>query len=148
MTDRLSGLVLLVFALWFGALAWRLPQSFFSDPVGSRTFPLIVAVFLTPLALYLMLRPSSGKVAWPPRASLLPLALTVVILLAYAWLLQPLGFLVATFLAFAALALVFRAPLARALLASLVTTLALYGLFDRLLELYLPTGELLGRWFG
>ena len=99
MTDRLSGLVLLAFALWFGVLAWRLPQSFFSDPVGSRTFPLVIAVFLVPLALLLMLRPSSGAVAWPPRSSLLPLALTVIILLAYAWLLQPLGFLVATFLA-------------------------------------------------
>lgn len=148
MTDRLSGLVLLLFAIWFGISAWRLPQSFFSDPVGSRTFPLMVAFFLAPLAIYLMFRPSSGRVAWPPRESWPSLVVTVVTLLVYAWLLKPLGFLLSTFLAFTALALVFRAPLLRALLASLIATVALYGLFDRLLALYLPTGELFGRWFG
>jgi putative tricarboxylic transport membrane protein len=145
-TDRITGVVLLTFALWFGVVAWRLPTSFFSDPVGSRTFPLVIAAFLAPLAVYLMLRPTALAVAWPPRPVRPALVGALLTLIVYALLLEPLGFIPATVLAFSALALTFRAPPLRGLLAAVLTTVALYFMFGHLLELYLPAGEWLERW--
>jgi putative tricarboxylic transport membrane protein len=148
MTDRLSGFTLLVFSVWFGILAWRLPTSFFSDPVGSRLFPLGVAVFLAPLALYLLLRPSPVDSSWPDRATWPSLAVALVTLVAYAWMLEPLGFIMATVISFQLLALVFQAPFWKGLLASVLTTLVLFVLFGQLLELYLPPGRIFRGWFG
>ncbi|CAN5712536.1 tripartite tricarboxylate transporter TctB family protein [soil metagenome] len=147
MTDRLSGLVLLAFSLWFGVLAWNLPRSFFSDPTGSRAFPLALAVLLTLLALHLLLRPSHTLVVWPDRAAWPALGITIVTLIAYALLLEPLGFVVATVIVFTALALVFRAALPKAAVAAVGATVALYLLFGIVLELYLPTGEAFEGWF-
>jgi putative tricarboxylic transport membrane protein len=141
MIDRLAGLALLLFSVWFGVLAWNLPRSFFSDPTGSRAFPLALAVALTLLALYLLARPSYERVVWPERAVWPGLGITVAALVVYALLLEPLGFVVATVVVFTALALVFRARLPKAALAAVVTTVALYALFGIALELYLPTGE-------
>jgi putative tricarboxylic transport membrane protein len=145
-TDRITGLVLLAFALWFGVMAWRLPTSFFSDPVGSRTFPLVVAAFLAPLAVYLMLRPTALTVAWPSRPVRSALFGALLTLIIYALLLEPLGFIPATILAFTALALAFQAPPLRGLLAAAIVTVVLYFMFGQLLELYLPAGEWLERW--
>lgn len=146
MTDRLTGLLLLAFAVWFGVLGWNLPRSFFSDPTGSRAFPLGVAALLAPLALALILRPSRTAVAWAPRGTWPLLGVMLLTLVAYALVLEPLGFLLATVLAFTALALVFRAPPTRAVVASVVATVTLYALFGWVLELYLPDGALVERW--
>lgn len=147
MTDRVSGAALLVFAVWFGVVAWRLPPSFFSDPVGSRVFPLAVAVFLAPLALFLIWRPTPVSGNWPARRVWPSLLICLVTLIAYATLLAPLGFIVATIISFQLLALVFGAPFWKGLLASVITTMVLYVLFGQLLELYLPPGRLLQGWF-
>lgn len=146
MTDRITGFLLLVFALWFGYHALQLKEALFSDPVGSRAFPLAVAALLAPLAVILMVRPGpvSGKMpsprAWPP------LIVSLVTLILYAALLKPLGFIVATILSFQLLALVFGAPFWKGFLASAVTTLVLYVLFAQFLDLYLPPGDIFRGW--
>lgn len=147
MTDRVTGVTLFVFAVWFGVLAWRLPPSFFSDPVGSRVFPLAVAAFLAPLALFLMWRPAAVTGRWPARRVWPSLLVCLVTLIAYATLLEPFGFIVATIISFQLLALVFGAPFWKGLLASVITTLVLFVLFGQLLELHLPAGRLLKGWF-
>lgn len=147
MTDRVSGSVLLVFSIWFGVLAWQLPVSFFGDPVGSRAFPLAVAILLAPLALYLLWRPSPVESHWPGHGIWPSLLVSLAALVAYAWMLEPLGFILATVIAFQVLALVFQAPFWKGLLASAVTTLVLFVLFGRLLGLYLPDGTIFRGWF-
>ncbi len=54
MTDRITGVVLLAFTAWYGVTAWGIQRGFFSDPLGSRPFPLAVAILLAPLALYVL----------------------------------------------------------------------------------------------
>lgn len=143
MADKITGCLLLAFAIWFGYSAWTLPAGLFADPIGSRMFPLGVALFMTPLALILIFRPTpvSGtllkKKTWPA------MGLVLLVLIGYAELLSPLGFILATILAFEALALLFGAPFWKGLLSAIISTIVLYVLFSILLDLYLPTGTLL-----
>ena len=43
MSDRLTGFIVLVVALAFFASATQLEMPFFSDPVGPKTFPMLVS---------------------------------------------------------------------------------------------------------
>jgi putative tricarboxylic transport membrane protein len=148
MSDRLSGIFLFVLVVWYGFVAWGIESSFFSDPVGSRAFPLGIAIFLAPLALYLLFRSTSDTTVWPARNTWPSLLIALAAFVAYALMLQPLGFFLATIIAFTVLALVFGAQPGRALVASVVATVALYGLFSWALDLYLPMGDLFERWWG
>ena len=146
MSDRIAGLVLAAFVLWYGAIAFSIRNSFFSDPLGSRAFPIFVALFLAPLALYLLIRRTGDRPDWAPRGSWPSLVATLAIFVAYALLMEPLGFLVANVFVFAALAYVFGAPRLRGALAAVVATGVMYVLFGVLLDLYIPFGELFEGW--
>jgi putative tricarboxylic transport membrane protein len=147
MSDRLTGTLLLAFTAWYGVTAWSIQPSFFSDPLGSRAFPLAVAIFLAPLALYLLVRRPAGAIVWPERALWPTLIVTLAAFLVYSVMMEPFGFIVANVVVFTILALVFRAPPVKGAIAAVVATLVLYVLFGWILELYLPTGELFEGWF-
>ena len=146
MSDRIAGLVLASFVIWYGAIALSIRNSFFSDPLGSRAFPIFVALFLAPLALYLLVRRTGDRPEWAPRGSWPALATTLAIFVAYALLMEPLGFVVANVFVFAALASVFGAPRLRGAVAAVVATGVMYVLFGVLLDLYIPFGELFEGW--
>jgi putative tricarboxylic transport membrane protein len=148
MTDRITGAVLLAFTLWYGAMAWGIERGFFSDPLGSRPFPLAVAIFLAPLALYLLLGRPVTRPTWAARGTWPALIFALFAFVVYAAIMEPLGFAVSNTIAFFALALVFRAPPLKGAIAAVVATVVIYVLFGILLELYLPTGELFEGWFG
>ena len=147
MTDRITGALLLAFTLWYGATAWGIQRSFFSDPLGSRPFPLAVAFFLAPLALYLLLGRPTTRPVWPERSAWPALVFALVAFVVYAAIMEPLGFAVSNSIAFFFLALVFRAPPLKGAIAAVAATVVIYVLFGILLELYLPTGELFEGWF-
>lgn len=146
MSDRIAGLVLAAFVAWYGATALTIQNSFFSDPLGSRAFPVLVAVFMAPLAAYLLFRKTGDRVEWAPRGSWPSLLSALAIFVAYALLMEPLGFLVANVFVFTALAYVFGAPRVRGAVAALVATGVMYVLFGVLLDLYIPFGEVFERW--
>lgn len=148
MSDRVSALVLLAVGVWYGLLALQIRDSFFSDPLGSRAFPLFVAALLIPLAAILLIRTPRERVVWPPRRSLPPLLVSTALFIVYALALPWLGFFVANTLVFAGLGLVFGARRWRAAVAGVVASVALYLLFSVALDLYLPVGRLLEGWFG
>lgn len=147
MADRITGVVLLVFTAWYGVIAWGIQRGFFSDPLGSRPFPLAVAILLAPLALYLVVRPSQTPVVWPVRNLWPALGITLGAFILFSLMMEPFGFIVSNVVVFFILSLVFRATPVKGLVAAVVATLALYVLFGWLLELYLPTGELFEGWF-
>jgi putative tricarboxylic transport membrane protein len=147
MSDRLTGLVLLVVSAWYGYLAFNIKNSFFSDPLGSRAFPIVVASLLVPLAVLLIVR-QPKPVVWPRRASYPPLLYATGLFIGYAYLLPWLGFALANTLIFAGIAMIFGAQLRQATLAAVVASGVLYLIFSVALDLYLPTGRLLEGWFG
>ncbi|WP_424811984.1 tripartite tricarboxylate transporter TctB family protein [Roseococcus sp. YIM B11640] len=133
------GVVLLVLAggaIW-AAQSWEVP--FAADPLGPRGFPSAVAVVLGACGLLLLIA-RGATFEWPER-KLAPLLL-VVAMVAYALVLETLGFLIGTALLAVAVALLFGARPLPALLTGAATSVALWALFDRLLDLPLPKGLL------
>lgn len=140
MSDRLTGLVLLALAVAYGVTASGF-QAMIGDPLGPAVFPIVLAVPLGLLSLLLVARPDPEP-NWPRARALLKQALTLLVFVAYAFLLEPLGFVVATLLAVTAMALLLGARLGPAATAGLASALVLFVLFDQLLGLPLPSGVL------
>jgi putative tricarboxylic transport membrane protein len=97
-SDRIFGLVILMTALAYIASAFQIQTSFLSDPVGSKTFPIMIGVTAAICALTVMFRPDADP-EWPPSRTFGALAIAVAVLIAYAYALKPLGFLIPTFAA-------------------------------------------------
>lgn len=94
-SDRILGLVVVLGALAFFAGALQIETSFLSDPLGPRTFPMIVAAVGLLSGLIILWRPDESP-EWPTGANLAHMAIAFVVLVAYAYMLAPFGFLLAT----------------------------------------------------
>jgi putative tricarboxylic transport membrane protein len=139
-SDRLTGLALLALALAYG-LAGGGYQAVIGDPLGPAVFPIALAIPLGLLSLYLIVRPGPEP-DWPRGRALLKQVLALVAFVAYAYLLEPLGFLVSTFLAVVVLGRLLGARLWQAGAAGAAIPLVLFVAFDTLLGLPLPAGVL------
>jgi putative tricarboxylic transport membrane protein len=139
-SDRLTGLVLLALAVAYGVTAGGY-QAMIGDPMGPAVFPMALAIALGLLSLYLVVRPDREP-NWPRGRALLKQVLTLVAFVAYAWLLEPLGFLVSTFLAVVVLGWLLGARLWQAGAGAIAIAAVLFVLFDTLLGLPLPAGLL------
>lgn len=94
-SDRIFGLVVVLVALAYIASATQIKTSFLSDPVGAKAFPMLVGSVAALCGFIMIWRPDEEP-EWPELRTLGALAVSVVVLLAYAFLLKPLGFLVPT----------------------------------------------------
>jgi len=142
-SDRVFGALMLLLA---GAYAWTargFDPGLMSDPLGPQTFPYLLGGVLAVTALYLLARPAP-RPRWPRPLHLLEMASVVGVLLAYAALLEWLGFLLATTATVTVLGWRLGARLRTAMVTGVGVSLAVYGLFDLLLDLPLPAG-LLGK---
>jgi len=136
---RLLALALLAIAAVVIAHAQSLEVAFAADPVGPKAFPTAIALALAACGALLLIKPTG---IWETPERILPGLAAVVAMLAYAFLLTPLGFITATALLCLVIAFAFGATPIQAVVTSLVTAPALYLLLDRVLDLPLPTGPL------
>jgi putative tricarboxylic transport membrane protein len=139
-SDRLTGLALLALAVAYGVTAGGY-QAMIGDPLGPAVFPMALAIPLGLLSLYLIARPGPEP-DWPRGRALLKQGLALVAFVAYAYLLEPAGFLVSTFLAVVVLGRLLGARLWQAGAAGVAIAVVLFVLFDSLLGLPLPAGIL------
>lgn len=147
LTDRTTGVFLLLFAIWYGYRTTVFKVSFMVDPVGPRAFPLILAILMGVLSLYLMIKPDPSP-EWPGSATWLRIGLITLTFIVYAYLMVPVGFVLATTFEVTALALIFRGPPLKSLTGAFLLSAALYGLFASLLDLSLPTGTIFRELWG
>ena len=98
-SDRIFGLVVLMVALTYIASATQIQTSFLSDPVGSKAFPIIIGCVAAICGLVLIVRPDPDP-NWPAMRTFFAILVAIAVLIAYAYMLKPLGFLLPT--AFAA----------------------------------------------
>lgn len=111
------------------------------EPVGPSAFPLLLAALMAVCGLWLIVRPAVGRVAYegvPLKAT----ALCGAGILAYALLFETLGVPLATALMSVPVGVAFGARWQRALAAGVVLGLATFVVFDKLLDVVLPTGLL------
>ena len=64
MSDRLTGLIVLVVALAFFASATQLEMPFFSDPLGPKVFPMLISGVAIISATFLITKPDKEP-EWP-----------------------------------------------------------------------------------
>lgn len=140
--DRVLGLGLLVLAVAYGWAAQQWPEPFGgAEGVGPETFPTILSVVLVAGSLYLMIRPDPDA-QWPVRKSALELVVSLLVLVVYAFLLEPLGFVISTTLAVGTLSWRMGAAPRRAFVTGLASAVVVFALFNYGLSLSLPAGLL------
>ncbi len=140
-SDRIFGLAALALGVAYALGARAIETPFAVDPLGPRTFPVIVGTTLALTGLWPLLVPDPEP-DWPRGRALAELAGAVAILLAYTVLLEPLGFVPATVLAAALLAWRLGGSLPESALFALLCAVGLRLVFVDVLELSLPRGLL------
>ncbi|GAA3578391.1 tripartite tricarboxylate transporter TctB family protein [Marinobacter xestospongiae] len=143
--DRVLGLVLLVLAVAYGWAAQQWPEPFGgAEAVGPETFPTLLAIVLALSSLYLMVKPDPDQ-GWPLGRTAGELVLALVILVVYAALIEPLGFVAATTLAVGSLSWRMGAKPSTAFLSGLASAVVVFVVFNYGLSLSLPAGPLGGE---
>lgn len=158
MADRILGIACLLLG---AAMAW-VSRSYAAEisyePVGPRAFPLLLAAILALIGAWL-LATGGRRAAAPltasgaaeaatatapakPAHNLVAVAMCAVAVLVYGALFQPLGFVLATTLMAVPVCKAFGGTLKGGLLGGLGLGFGLFFLFDKVLDVILPTGVL------
>jgi putative tricarboxylic transport membrane protein len=143
MSIRLAGAAIFLIAAFYAWTAQNYTASF-GDVLGPSVFPVLVGIPAMALALSLVVFPG-GTVAWPAGGRILRQVIALAMLIAYALLLKPVGFPLATFGVIAGVAIVLGGPVTTSLIIAATGALSLWALFDRGLGLPL---DFLGPVFG
>lgn len=140
--DRIFGVLMIVLAVAYGWGASQFPEPFGgAEGIGPHVFPTLLAVVLGLSSLYLIVRPDPDN-AWPWSRTGIELIVAVVVLVLYAALLQPLGFIVSTALAVGTLCWRMGAVPLKAYATGVVSGVVVFLVFSFALDLSLPLGVL------
>lgn len=144
--QRLFAAALLAVCVALAVMAWPYQAAFSYEPVGPRAYPLLLLTLMGIALVYMIARPAlvvhTEDEPALDRHSLLKIGACIGLLLLFAGLFEPLGFILS--------ALVVGIPMARLYGGRWVPTLVviplaavgLYLLFDRLMDVPLPLGLL------
>lgn len=142
MADRIFAGALLLVAFAYTTIAFTVIHAPFQyDPLGPEGWPRIIGTVAVVCLIALLLRPDVARLRLPSSTWIRIVAL-IAMLFGYAYLFQPLGFMIATFLFCAALSIMLGASLLRALAFGFGTGVAGYFVGTYGLELNLPAGLL------
>ncbi len=139
MSDRIFGAFGILLAIFYAAAALMIEESFLSDAVGPKAFPLILAAVLGLSSAVIAFSPDPEP-AWPGLGRLVEIAAAVVVMIVYAEALPEAGFVIST--AFAAGYLGWRLgskPL-EAVAVGVGTSVGIYVIFHLVLGLSLARG--------
>ncbi|TYC48263.1 tripartite tricarboxylate transporter TctB family protein [Rhodobacterales bacterium] len=139
MSDRIFGLVGLLLSIGYAWAALAIQESFLSDAVGPKAFPLIIATVLGLASLAIIIRPDASP-EWPSLVRFLEVGAAILVMVLYAMFLPELGFVVAT--ALAATYLTWRLgtrPLS-SVVSGCLTSAGIYVVFHLVLGLSLAKG--------
>lgn len=134
MSDRIFGLVITILALAYIASAYQLQTPFLSDPVGPKPFPYIVGSVIVLSGLTIMLRPDEEPV-WPGAITFVKIAVALLVMVAYAYTLRPLGFLIPTAIAAGVLSYQISPRAGPAALTGVGLSVGLFVIFKYVLDL-------------
>lgn len=139
MSDRIFGVIGLLLAAFYGWQATLIQESFISDPVGPKAFPIIIAIVFALASLVFVLRPDPAP-EWPAVGRLFEIAVSVAVLVAYAYALPEVGFVLATAVAAAFLSWRLGAHPLAAVIAGIAISVGIYVVFHLILGLSLARG--------
>lgn len=147
MSERIFGGFLLLLAVAGIFIGWDLVAPVSYEPVGPRAFPLLVFALLGICAVGLIFS-HWPPVKWARPGVLVRVGGMFVTILAYAMLFDKLGFMLSTAMMCVPLALFFGGNLKQAVIGGIGMAVLFFILFDRLLDVALPTGLWLKPFLG
>ncbi len=115
-------------ALAYIAGAFQIRTSFLTDPVGSRTFPIVIGALAALCGLVIFLRPDPDP-DWPRGRRWGQIGVALAVLVAYAYVLAPGGFVLTTALAAGVLSYLIDQHPGRAALAGVGLSVGLFAIF-------------------
>ncbi|MDY8110307.1 tripartite tricarboxylate transporter TctB family protein [Fulvimarina sp. 2208YS6-2-32] len=142
MADRIFAGVLFFVALGYTYIAFFILQAPFQyDPLGPESWPQILGIVALLCLAYILIRPDTEgfDLDLPTGGRLVAL---FVFLMGYAYLFQPFGFIISTFLFCAALSLMLGAKPLAAVVFSAATGVFGYFICTILLDINLPAGPI------
>ena len=139
MSDRILGGLGLLLAMFFIWQATLIQESFISDPVGPKIFPIIIGGLVALSSLTILFRPDDEP-EWPEFNRLFEVGLTVAVMIAYAYALPIAGFVLSTAVAAAYLSWRLGTPPVKAAIAGIVIAVGIYVVFHLILGLSLARG--------
>jgi putative tricarboxylic transport membrane protein len=146
LVQRLFASAMLLVCLVLAVMAWPYQAAFSYEPVGPRAYPLLMLALMGVSFLYMAVRPTPivHSEEEPPldSATLKKIAACTVLLLVFAGLFEPLGFILSAALIGIPMARLYGGRwLPSAVIIGLMSV-GLYWLFDRVMDVPLPLGLL------
>jgi putative tricarboxylic transport membrane protein len=144
--QRLFALVMLLLCLVLTVMAWPYQAAFSYEPVGPRAYPLLMLGLLGLSFLYMVLRPTpivhNEDEPQLDRPTLSKIAVCTVLLLLFAGLFEPLGFVLSAILIGIPMARLYGGRWMPSVVVITLMSIGLYWLFDRVMDVPLPLGLL------
>ncbi|MFY3386454.1 tripartite tricarboxylate transporter TctB family protein [Paracidovorax sp. MALMAid1276] len=150
MSDRILGAVAVAVGASMAWAAHGYAAEISYEPVGPRAFPLLLSAFMVAAGAWLVVRPGAAAATHSPAEDasvnrwqhLKPLALALAAIAVYVALFQWLGFPLATALMALPVGMAFGGTWRQSLAGGVGLGVVLYLMFDKLLDVILPTGLL------
>ena len=141
MADRIFGGLALAITLIYGIIAFTLIKAPFQyDPLGPETWPRILSIVAGLCCVYIIVRPDHIKIRSLGNHALVRIGLIIALLVGYAYLFEPLGFILSTVLFCGVLSRLLGASSLQGGLFGVASGVLGYGLCVGLLDLNLPLG--------
>lgn len=144
--QRLFALVMLVLCVVLAVMAWPYQAAFSYEPVGPRAYPLLMLGLLGVSFLYMLIRPTpivhSEDEPQLDRPTLSKIVICTALLLVFAGLFEPLGFILSSILIGIPMARLYGGRWLPSVVIISLMSIALYWLFDRVMDVPLPLGLL------
>lgn len=144
--QRIFAAVLLLACAGLAVMAWPYQAPFSYEPVGPRAFPLLMLGLMGIALLYLLIRPTPivHTDDEPPldRETLTKIGICVALLLVFAGLFEPLGFILSSILIGIPMARLYGGRWLPSVVVVIAMSVGLYLLFDKAMDVPLPLGLL------
>lgn len=144
--QRLFALAMLLVCLVLAIMAWPYQAAFSYEPVGPRAYPLLMLALLGVSFLYMLIRPTaivhSEDEPQLDRPTLNKIVICTLLLLVFAGLFEPLGFVLSAILIGIPMARLYGGRWLPSVVIITLMSIGLYWLFDRVMDVPLPLGLL------
>lgn len=145
--DRIFAIMFLLFFTFCIIETYMLKVAFSPDPLGPKAFPYIVSILGVISAVFLFIFPSENKENFieGDKRKLLTIGC---LLLSYALVFEPLGFMISTFFITSFVSMMLKIKPLWALIYAAILSVGGYYFFTEILQLNLPLGLIIENIFG
>lgn len=143
LNDRILGIFAIALAAFMAYHGYGMNSEFSYEPIGPKVFPLLLSGFLAICGLVLIIK-GGNPVPPNPKGSSARIFSMIAVLFLYAFVFQPLGFLLSTLIMVTLVGRLFGGSWLYSFFGGVGLSIILFLLFDLALDVVLPTGVLEG----